>query len=135
MARYQEVFEKLSVVLNAHFDQRSAQEAIALLKNERNKARWIFINTKDRGEFHLVRVSEVKDDKVVVINPSVGVFELASVRIVLVMLANRKRTDAMLLVTRAGESRRPQRRPRKISTAAPIFIVVGEDRRNQTVSG
>jgi hypothetical protein len=125
MARYQEVFEKLSVVLNAHFDQRSAQEAIALLKNERNKARWIFINTKDRGEFHLVRVSEVKDDKVVVINPSVGVFELA----------NRKRTDAMLLVTRAGESRRPQRRPRKISTAAPIFIVVGGDRRNQTVSG
>jgi hypothetical protein len=68
------VFKELGLAVKANFHQWPVQEAIDFLKNERRMARWIFINTKDHEQFHLVRVSEVRDHEVIVMDPSDGSF-------------------------------------------------------------
>jgi hypothetical protein len=59
------------------FDQPAAKDAIDFLKKNKHLAQRIFINTNGHGGgFHCVRLWEVRDDSVTVMNPTNGKFEV-----------------------------------------------------------
>jgi hypothetical protein len=65
------VIKELGLAVTVNFHQWPVQQAIDFLRKEKHMARWIFINTKAQG-FHLVRLSEVRDDGITVMDPSDG---------------------------------------------------------------
>jgi hypothetical protein len=67
----EKILKELALAVKVHFDQRPIEDAIKFLKSERKMAQWIFINTNRQG-YHVVRLSEVRDDGITVMDPTDG---------------------------------------------------------------
>jgi hypothetical protein len=70
----QRVVKKLGLAVSVSFYRPPVQEAIDFLRREKHMAQWIFINTNAQG-FHLVRLTQVTDDGITVMDPSDGCFK------------------------------------------------------------
>ena len=68
------VIKKLGLAVSVSFYRPVVEEAIEFLLIQRHMAQWIFINTNAHG-FHLVRLSEVRDDGITVMDPTDGCFK------------------------------------------------------------
>src|SRR5438876_589107 len=59
----EKVMKQLGLAVIANFHKWPVQDAISFLKSNKHMAKWIFINT-NAGGYHVVRLSEVRDDGV-----------------------------------------------------------------------
>jgi hypothetical protein len=65
------VIKQLGLAVTANFHKWPVEEAINFLKANKHMAKWIFINTNAKG-YHLVRLSEVRDAGITVMDPTDG---------------------------------------------------------------
>lgn len=70
----QKVFERLTLAASVRRESKPTHEARSFLTSNKHMARWIFIETTSQGT-HCVRLFEVRDNGVTVMEPSDGIFK------------------------------------------------------------
>ena len=69
-AANEKIFKELGLATKPSFQRIPVKDAIEFLKKNKHRPQQIFINTNSGGELHLVRLSEVRDDGITIMDPA-----------------------------------------------------------------